>query len=165
MENHIILSFSIPLGIPISILHIKSCFNRRVDKTQPKFINSFIQHLKQMNKNATLLSVIIPVFNEELTIVDIINRLKTTLQKIGVRNEIIVIDDCSTDKSVVVIGSRFRSETALSVKKFNSAGVRLFNFLIKTLNTASVSDSQSGYRVMKSVVLVNLNLKSGEYQI
>jgi len=180
-----------------------------------------------MNKNATLLSVIIPVFNEELTIVDIINRLKTTLQKIGVRNEIIVIDDCSTDKSAeiskspqvkvyslkkhmgkgialkagfakakgeiiatidsdgshrpeelpqlltpilqdqadLVIGSRFLNEKAFSGKKFNAAGVRLFNFLIKTLTTASVSDSQSGYRVMKSVVLANLSLKSGEYEI
>jgi glycosyltransferase involved in cell wall biosynthesis len=180
-----------------------------------------------MNKIATLLSVIIPVFNEELTTVKIINRLKAALQKIGMRNEIIVIDDCSTDKSAeiskspqvkvyslkkhmgkgfalrtgfakakgeiiatidsdgahrpeelrqlltpilqdqadLVIGSRFLSETALPGKKFNVAGVRLFNFLIKTLTKASVSDSQSGYRVMKSVVLANLNLKSGEYEI
>ena len=180
-----------------------------------------------MNKNVTLLSVIIPVFNEELTIFNIINRLKTTLQKIGVRNEIIVIDDCSTDRSTeisknpkvkvyslkkhmgkgialragfakakgeiiatidsdgshrpeelpqlltpilqnkadLVIGSRFLNETALSGKKFNAAGVRLFNLLIKTLTTVSVSDSQSGYRVMKSEVLSNLSLKSREYEI
>ncbi len=180
-----------------------------------------------MNKNATLLSVIIPVFNEELTTANVINRLKIALQKIDVANEIIVIDDCSTDKSAeiskspqvkvyslkkhmgkgialragfakakgetiatidsdgshrpeelpqlltpilldqadLVIGSRFLNETVLSGKKFNAAGVRLFNFLIKTLTTASVSDSQSGYRVMKSVVLANLTLKSGEYEI
>jgi glycosyltransferase involved in cell wall biosynthesis len=180
-----------------------------------------------MNKNATLLSVIIPVFNEELTIVDIINHLKITLQKIGIRNDIIIIDDCSTDKSGevsknhqvrvyslkkhmgkgialragfakakgeiiatidsdgshrpeelpqlltpilldqadLVIGSRFLNEKALSGKKFNAAGVRLFNLLIKTLTTVSISDSQSGYRVMKSAVLSNLSLKSREYEI
>src|SRR3990170_312892 len=69
------------------------------------------------------------------------------------------------NKADLVIGSRFFNETALSGKKFNAAGVRLFNFLIKTLTTASVSDSQSGYRVMKSAVLANLSLKSGEYEI
>jgi glycosyltransferase involved in cell wall biosynthesis len=180
-----------------------------------------------MNRNAMLFSVIIPVFNEALTVVDVINRVKTVLQKIGVRNEIIVIDDCSTDRSAeisrnaevkvyslkehmgkgialragfvkargdvlvtvdsdgshrpeellqlltpilmgradLVIGSRFLNEMGLSSKRFNAVGVRLFNFLIKILTKVSVSDSQSGYRVMKSMVLANLNLKSREYEI
>jgi len=174
-----------------------------------------------------LLSIIIPIFNEEPTIGDVIDRTKTTLQRVGLDYEIIVVDDCSWDKSVeisrsrgvkvyslkahmgkgyalragfakakgeviatidsdgshrpeelplllapilqsqadLVIGSRFSGPKPTSGKKFNAAGVRIFNLLIKTFTGAAVSDSQSGYRVMKSVVLKNLSLKSDEYQI
>jgi glycosyltransferase involved in cell wall biosynthesis len=44
-------------------------------------------------------SVIIPVFNEEATVGDIVFRTKKTLETIAVRHEIIVVDDGSTDKS------------------------------------------------------------------
>lgn len=47
----------------------------------------------------------------------------------------------------------------------NTIGVRLFNLLIKVLTRAEVSDSQSGYRVMKSEILQNMRLKSSEYEI
>jgi glycosyltransferase involved in cell wall biosynthesis len=47
-----------------------------------------------------LLSIIIPVYNEELTVGNIVDRVKTTLQKIDLTYEIIVIDDCSYDKSL-----------------------------------------------------------------
>ena len=40
-----------------------------------------------------LLSVIIPVYNEELTIGDIIDRVKVVMQQTGLKNEIIVVDD------------------------------------------------------------------------
>jgi glycosyltransferase involved in cell wall biosynthesis len=149
------------------------------------------------------------------------------MQKIGFKYEIIVVDDCSTDRSLeisksqsakvfslkkhmgkgyalragfakakgdivttidsdgshrpeelprlltpilqskadLVIGSRYLSQKPVATKKLNAAGVRLFNFLIKILTRAEVSDSQSGYRVMKSAVLRNMRLKSGEYEI
>ena len=47
-----------------------------------------------------LLSIIIPVYNEELTIGNIIDRTENALQKIGIAHEIIVVDDRSYDKSL-----------------------------------------------------------------
>jgi glycosyltransferase involved in cell wall biosynthesis len=180
-----------------------------------------------MDKNKTLLSIVIPLYNEEPTIGDVISRLKTTLRNIGLAYEIIVVDDYSEDRSVetsrnqsvkvyslrrhmgkgyalragfakakgqiiatidsdgshrpeelslllapilqnradLVIGSRFSGGESVSGKPFNVAGVRLFNFLVKVFTRTSVSDSQSGYRAMKSAVLEHLSLSSDEYQI
>ena len=47
-----------------------------------------------------LLSVIIPVYNEELTIGDIIDRVEWVVQKTGLKSEVIVVDDHSYDKSL-----------------------------------------------------------------
>jgi glycosyltransferase involved in cell wall biosynthesis len=177
--------------------------------------------------DAVLLSIVVPAFNEEHTVGNIINRLQLTLKKTGLPNEIIVIDDHSNDRTIeeslkqkatvysfkqhmgkgyalragftkvkgdiivtidsdgsnqpeelllllqpilenktdLVIGSRFAGKEGTPGKKFNAAGVRLFNSVIKLLTGATVSDSQSGYRVMKRVVLEGLNLKSGTYEI
>ncbi len=49
-----------------------------------------------------LLSIIIPVYNEELTIGNIIDRVKAALQQTGLKNEIIVVDDHSYDKSLEI---------------------------------------------------------------
>ena len=46
------------------------------------------------------LSVIIPVYNEELTIGNIIERTKKALRQIGLPFEIIVVDDHSSDNSL-----------------------------------------------------------------
>ena len=175
----------------------------------------------------TLISVVVPAFNEEFTVGDIIDRLKATLRDLDVRSEIIVVDDCSRDKTAevsrkrgvevfsfrehmgkgyalrtgfmnakgeiivtidsdgsnrpeelplllgpilqnqadLVIGSRFSGSHGTSGKKFNAAGVRLFNRLIRILTSAVVTDSQSGYRAMRSNVLEGLNLKSSTYEI
>jgi glycosyltransferase involved in cell wall biosynthesis len=180
-----------------------------------------------MSKNEMLLSVVIPIFNEEPTIGDVIKRLKVTMQKIGFKNELIVVDDCSQDRSLeiskslgvkvyslkkhmgkgyalrvglakakgeiiatidsdgshrpeelplllspilqdqadFVIGSRFLNNKPVSAKTLNAIGVRLFNALIKIFTRIEVSDSQSGYRAMKSEILENLRLVSGEYEI
>lgn len=180
-----------------------------------------------MDDDDVLISVVIPVFNEALTVGNIIERLKAVMQSSGFRYELIVVDDCSTDNSLaaskrhgvkvfslkehagkgcalragfarargsiiatidsdgshrpeelprllapilqnradLVIGSRYLSRKFAAARKFNVAGVRLFNFLIKLLIGASVSDSQSGYRVMKSEILEGISLKSREYEI
>jgi glycosyltransferase involved in cell wall biosynthesis len=180
-----------------------------------------------MENGEMLISVVIPVFNEELTIGNVIERLTVVMQKIGFKYEIIVVDDCSADRSLelskshgvkvfslkkhmgkgyalragfakakgeiittidsdgshrpeelprlltpilqnkadLVIGSRYLSQKPVATKKLNAAGVRLFNFLIKILTRVAVSDSQSGYRVMKAAVLRNMRLKSSEYEI
>jgi len=47
-----------------------------------------------------LLSIIIPVYNEELTIGNIIDRTKKVMQQTGLETEIIVVDDHSYDNSL-----------------------------------------------------------------
>jgi glycosyltransferase involved in cell wall biosynthesis len=180
-----------------------------------------------MDKDEILLSVIIPVFNEELTISNIINRTKLVLEKEDLRYEIIVVDDLSSDQSLalslnkgvrvlslkshvgkgcalrigftkskgklvatidsdgshrpeelpilmapilaketdLVIGSRYLNNKSVKVKRFNVLGVRLFNYLIQFLVKNRVSDSQSGFRIMKAEILQNMNLQSVGYEI
>lgn len=55
-----------------------------------------------MQSDGKLLSVVVPMFNEEPTIGNVLNRLETVLKKIGLRHEIIVVDDCSVDNSLEV---------------------------------------------------------------
>ena len=54
-----------------------------------------------------LLSVIIPVYNEELTVGNVIDRVKLALQKIGLEYEIIVVDDHSYDRSLDVVREHY----------------------------------------------------------
>lgn len=179
-----------------------------------------------MQLDGKLLSVVVPMFNEEPTIGNVISRIQSTLIKNGVKFEIIVIDDCSLDRSLevakkydvrlftfkqnmgkghalragfakakgdfiatidsdgshcpeelpllldsllkgeadLVIGSRFSTPTSATSRR-NQAGNRLFNKIIRLLTGNSMSDSQSGYRVMTSKVLKSMNLISAEYEI
>lgn len=174
-----------------------------------------------------LLSVVIPIFNEDQTIGNVITRLKATMQKIGLKYELIVVDDCSADRSLeisrnhsarvhsltkhmgkgyalrvgflkakgeiiatidsdgshrpeelplllspilqgqadFVIGSRYLNKKSTSAKKLNAIGVRLFNALIEVLTRTKVTDSQSGYRIMKSEILKASRLVSSGYEI
>jgi glycosyltransferase involved in cell wall biosynthesis len=180
-----------------------------------------------MISKVKLLSIIIPVYNEELTIGNIIDRTIAVMQQMNWQNEIIVIDDCSKDHSLetakqhsakvyalkqhlgkgyalrtgftkakgdiiitidsdgshrpeelpevlspvlqnqadLVIGSRYLNHKKVASRKLNAFGVKVFNFLIKVLTGISITDSQSGYRAMKREVLINQELKSGEYEI
>ncbi len=64
------------------------------------------------------LSVIIPAYNEEGTILEIL--AKVAKQNIeGVQVEVIVIDDCSTDKTVSLLKSRSELYSALIEKASN----------------------------------------------
>lgn len=53
-----------------------------------------------------LLSIIIPVYNEELTIGDVIDRVKAAARQTGLKSEIIVVDDHSCDRSLEVAKKR-----------------------------------------------------------
>ena len=48
-----------------------------------------------LDRKNFLLSVVIPVYNEEGTIAEILERVRAT----PFRKEIIVVDDCSTDRT------------------------------------------------------------------
>ena len=66
-----------------------------------------------MNK----LSIIIPVFNEEKTIGEILKRVKAATLPAGMQKEIIVIDDGSTDKTWKVL-SEFRIDNLSKILYF-----------------------------------------------
>jgi len=183
--------------------------------------------LTKMQTGGKLLSIVIPVYNEEPTVGDVIRRLKAALEPTGLEYEIIIVDDVSQDRSVeaakrqhvsvyslkrhmgkgyalragfakakgnivatidsdgshrpeelpfllnpllrgeadLVIGSRFSDGKPVHTKRLNAIGNRLFNTLVEALTGNSISDSQSGYRVMTAEVLRSMNLKSGEYEI
>lgn len=55
-----------------------------------------------MQTGGKLLSVIVPVFNEEPTVGNVIGRLKDVLGGLGFRYEIIAVDDYSKDNSIEV---------------------------------------------------------------
>jgi len=59
-----------------------------------------------MGQCQMLLSIIIPVYNEELTIGNIIDRTKKAACKLGLDTEIIVVDDRSNDNSLRVASQR-----------------------------------------------------------
>lgn len=59
-----------------------------------------------MSQKELLLSIIIPVYNEELTIGNVIDRIKAVMQQAGLKNEIIVVDDHSYDRSLEVAKKR-----------------------------------------------------------
>lgn len=50
------------------------------------------------------LSIIIPIYNEEKTLKEIINRCRSA-DKLGLNYEIIIVDDCSSDKSLIIAKS------------------------------------------------------------
>ena len=70
-----------------------------------------------------LLSIIIPVYNEELTVGNIIDRVKTVMQQTGLKHEIIVVDDCSYDKSLEV--TKKRSAKIYTLKQHLGKGYAL----------------------------------------
>ncbi len=172
-------------------------------------------------------SVVIPVFNEEQTIGNIITRTKMTMEQMGVPFEVLVVDDGSEDRSAdisqekeaevlrethqgkgyalrsglrmakgelvvtldsdgshkpeeipsvvrciredraeFVIGTRFfNSINKSKISKVNRIGNRLFNVLIGFLTGVKISDSQSGFRAIKSSIIKRMNLRSQGYEV
>jgi len=76
-----------------------------------------------MSKKATLLSIVVPDYNEEHTIGDVIDRLKATLQETGLDSEIIVVDDHSRDRSAEI--SLGKHVTVYSLKQHMGKGFAL----------------------------------------
>jgi glycosyltransferase involved in cell wall biosynthesis len=173
-------------------------------------------------------SVVIPVFNEELTIGSIITRTRRTLEQLGLPYEVVVIDDGSMDRSAqisqageaivlreahqgkgialrlgferatgdvivtldsdgshqpeeipsilrcmmkdkvdFVIGSRFLNSDAKNAKipKLNRIGNKMFSDLIRLFTGLKISDSQSGFRAIRSSIIKRMRLHSRGYEV
>lgn len=173
-------------------------------------------------------SIIIPVFNEEITVGDIVTRTKKVLQQMGISYEVLVIDDGSIDNSAAVarerkaivlstahqgkgfalrcgfrrakgdivitldadgshqpeeiplvlqcliekkadfvVGSRFANseDNKTKIPKINRIGNRLFNNLTGCLNCVKISDSQSGFRAIRTSLIKKMKLTSRGYEV
>jgi len=173
-------------------------------------------------------SIVIPVFNEELTIGDIVARTRSTLEQFKLPYEVLVIDDGSVDRSAeisqaseavvlreahqgkghalrlgferakgdvivtldsdgshqpeeiplilrsmmenkvdFVIGSRFFDTDVNNAKipDLNRIGNRMFSDLIRLFTGVKISDSQSGFRAIRSSVIKKMRLNSRGYEV
>jgi glycosyltransferase involved in cell wall biosynthesis len=183
---------------------------------------------KDEEQKKFFISVIIPVFNEEKTIGNIVIRTKKTMEELKLLYEILVVDDGSDDQSAFiaqekkvtvtrtnhmgkgfalrlgfkkakgtvvvtldadgshqpeeiplvlrflmdnnadfVVGSRFANSenNKTKVPKINRIGNRLFNSLTRYLTGVNISDSQSGFRAIRSSLIKKMNLSSHGYEI
>ncbi|MGA2681189.1 MAG: glycosyltransferase family 2 protein [Candidatus Bathyarchaeia archaeon] len=92
-----------------------------------------------------LLSIIIPVYNEELTIGDIIDRVKAVAQQVGLETELIVVDDHSYDHSLEVASKR--GVKLYSLKQHSGKGFALRAGFAKTNGDVIVTiDSDGSHR-------------------
>ena len=107
-----------------------------------------------MDKDEILLSVVIPVFNEELTIGNIISRTKSILDKEKFRFEIIVVDDSSSDSSVS--NSLNRGARVLSLRKHMGKGYALrLGFAKSKGDIIATIDSDGSHRPEELPLLIN----------
>lgn len=186
------------------------------------------KEIEERERKNFLVSVIIPVFNEEVTIGDVVTRTKTTLEKLGVTYEVLVVDDGSSDRSAeiaqeqkanvlrechkgkgfalrcgfshakgdlvvtldadgshkpeeiplvlrnlidnrndFVVGSRFANskDNKTKIPKINRAGNKLFNTMTGYLTGLKITDSQSGFRAIRSSLIKRMKLGSHGYEV
>lgn len=64
------------------------------------------------------LSILIPIYNEEKTVSLILEKIKKVKLSRSIEKEIIIIDDCSTDRSKEKIANYCSSNTALNIKYY-----------------------------------------------
>jgi glycosyltransferase involved in cell wall biosynthesis len=65
------------------------------------------------------LSIIIPAYNEESTIIDILTILYTLSLPASMAKEIVIVNDCSTDNTLSLIESFIQNHQDLAVKLFS----------------------------------------------
>jgi len=193
-----------------------------------EFSEAMAKDNEDREREEFFVSVVIPVFNEEVTVGNVVTRTKKTLEQLGVSYEILVVDDGSDDRSAdiaqelkahvlrkahqgkgfalrsgfrqakgelvvtldadgshqpeeiplvlqyirenkadFVIGSRFLNSEANKTKipKINRTGNRMFNDLIGYITGVKISDSQSGFRAIRSSLIKRMKLSSHGYEV
>lgn len=65
------------------------------------------------------LSVVVPVFNEENVLNEFYSRLKTVLQKLALKSEIIFVDDGSKDASAEILNDIKKSDPSVKILRFS----------------------------------------------
>lgn len=90
-----------------------------------------------MPNSCNLLSIIIPVFNEESTIVDVINKISAV--ELPVEKEIIVVDDGSTDGTTEIL-------------RAHDCGNAIYHFT--PINTGKGAAIRTGLKVAKGDIIL-----------
>ena len=111
-----------------------------------------------MARSGILVSTIVPVFNEEQTIGNVIARLKTVLEKMNLKHEILVVDDCSTDKSAEIARQLSVNVFVLNMHKGKGYALRVGFSKAKGEIIATV-DSDGSHRPEELPRLLNPILK------
>jgi glycosyltransferase involved in cell wall biosynthesis len=65
-----------------------------------------------------LLSVVVPLYNEEKSLPELYNAIKQVVQENGIRHEILFVDDGSTDGSLSIIEGLQKNDPAVTVVSF-----------------------------------------------
>lgn len=88
-----------------------------------------------------LLSIIVPVYNEERTILQVIHRLETTKLPSGIEREIIVINDGSTDNTKALLESYTDRHVVINSKNTGKGGAVRKGFKLAKGNFIVVQDA------------------------
>jgi glycosyltransferase involved in cell wall biosynthesis len=76
------------------------------------------QGQQQNQQRWTDISVVIPLYNEEESLRELHQQLRTTLSRMNVRYELLFVDDGSTDKSFVVLRDLKRRDKHIKIIRF-----------------------------------------------
>lgn len=74
--------------------------------------------MDNLEKEIKLLTVIIPVYNEEKTITNILNQLNNVKIDHGIQLEIVIVNDCSSDNTRAVIQDFMASNNKINISYF-----------------------------------------------
>jgi glycosyltransferase involved in cell wall biosynthesis len=113
-----------------------------------------------MQTDGKLLSVVIPMHNEERTVGDIIARLKTVLNATGFKYEIIVVDDCSKDKSINI--ALAQGAKVFALKEHRGKGYALRAGFIKAKGELIATIDSDGSHLPEELPLLLLPIIQGK---